>query len=274
MEDWTDSDYNDLAFVIQSNPIRAIVVPPAAKPDDRLGTDMYRGLLGFEDNWPNQGDYDMNDVVMKYVSNIDYNFSNNVIGITDKFTLSWTGANYRNGFAYEVPFDLSQAKVSVSGGDNYSINYEKNVITLFNDAKAELGVSGIDAKDMPNHAVKEVAYTVSIQFDEPFISKDKVVSPYNPFIKKNNTEIHLTNYKPSKLADNVFDQRAADISDGVNTFFVCKDGYPFAIHLDARVDASIMNMNLKGESIRIDKTYPSFAQWALTRDPNIQWWKK
>lgn len=276
MEDWTDSDYNDVAFVIQSNPIEAIVVPPVAEPGDRVGTDVYRGLLGFEDNWPSQGDYDMNDMVMKYVSNIDYNVSNQIIAITDKFTLSWTGANFRSGFAYEVPFDLSQTTVTVSGGDNYSVNAKENVITLFHDAKSELGVSGIDAKDMPNHTVKEVSYTISIQFNKPTLSKETVVSPYNPFIKKNNTEIHLTNMKPSALADNVFDQRGSDISDGVNTFFICKDGYPFAIHLDARVDASILNINLKNEGLesRIDKTYPLFREWALTRDPKIQWWKK
>lgn len=275
MEDWTDSDYNDVAFVIQSNPIKAIVVPPAAEPGDRTGTDSYRGLLGFEDNWPYQGDYDMNDMVLKYISNIDYNISNKVIAITDKFTLSWAGANFRSGFAYEVPFDLSKAKdVIVTGGDKYSINKEDNVITLFQDAKAELGVSGVDAKDMPNQTVKEVSYTVSITFDEPIVSKDIVISPYNPFIKKNSTEIHLTNMRPTKSADNVFDQSKSDISDGISTFFVCKDGYPFAIHMDARTDASVLNVNLKNESAAIDTTYPLFVQWALNPGSDVKWWKK
>lgn len=273
MEDWNnDFDYNDLAFIISSDPIGAIVVPPAPKPGDRVGTDLYRGLLGFEDNWPKQGDYDMNDLVLKYVSNVDYNSDNNVIGITDKFTLSWTGASYCNSFAYEVPFDLSRAKVTVTGGTSSS-SVSGNVITLFADARKELGLSGVNPGDMPTLDVKEVAYTVSINFDEPSVDKQGVVSPYNPFVKVNNstTEVHLTNYKPSELAANTF-PKGADISDGKGRYFICEDGYPFAIHMDARVDESIMELKLKTEGTRIDETYPKFKDWAKTRNPQTKWW--
>ena len=37
--------------------------------------------------------------------------------------------------------------------------------------------------------------------------------------------------------------------------------------------ASILNLDLKKENQRIDKTYPKFAEWAKTRDPQIKWWK-
>lgn len=271
MEDWNDWDYNDLAFIISTDPIDAIDVPEAPKPGDRVGTEAYRGLLGFEDNWPNQGDYDMNDMVLKYVSSVDYNFENNVISITDKFTLSWTGANYRNGFAYEVPFDLSNADVSVSGGASSSVS--GNVITLFSDARSELGLSDVPPADMPGMDVKGKVYTVSIKFDKPSIDKQNVVPPYNPFIRVNNsnTEVHLTNYKPSPKATNTF-PNGADISTGNGNYFICEDGFPFAIHMDARVDESIMNLNLKAEKTRIDESYPNFKEWAKTRDPKTKWW--
>lgn len=271
MEDWKDTDYNDLAFIISTDPIDAIEVPEAPKPGDRTGTDTYRGLLGFEDNWPNQGDYDMNDVVLKYVSNIDYNYQNNVIGITDKFTLSWTGASYRNGFAYEVPFDLKGAEVTVTGGASSS--YSRNVITLFADARNELGLSGVAPGAMPGMNVQERAYVVSIRFNEQTIDKQTIVPPYNPFVKVNNatTEVHLTNYKPSLGASNQF-PNGTDISDGISTYFICRDGYPFAIHVDARTDVSIMNLDLRAEGVRIDETYPGFREWAKTRDPKLEWW--
>lgn len=59
MEDWKngENDYNDVAFVISSNPIAAIEVPDVPNPGDRQGTEMYSGVLGFEDNWPEQGDW-------------------------------------------------------------------------------------------------------------------------------------------------------------------------------------------------------------------------
>lgn len=277
MEDWKsgENDYNDVAFVISSNPIAAIEVPDVPNPGDRQGTEKYSGVLGFEDNWPEQGDYDLNDVVMKYQSSVDYNIDNKVLNIIDKFTLSWTGANYKNSFAYEVPFDLSKAsKVTVNGSETSS--YSGNVITLFKDAKAELGVSNVNAEDMINQNIQEKTYTVSIQFNNPALDKSVVVAPYNPFIKVFNsaTEVHLTDHKPTAGANNRFPS-GADISRGSvdGTYFVCKDGFPFAIHVDARLDASVLNLNLKAENQRIDKTYPKFAEWAKTRNPQIKWWK-
>lgn len=277
MEDWKDgeNDYNDVAFVISSNPITAIEVPDVPNPGDRKGTENYSGVLGFEDNWPEQGDYDLNDVVMKYQSSVDYNVDNKVLNIIDKFTLAWTGANYKNSFAYEVPFDLSKAsKVTINGSETSS--YSGNVITLFKDAKAELGVSNVNAEDMINQNIQEKTYTVSIQFNNPTLDKSGVVAPYNPFIKVLNsaTEVHLTDHKPTAGADNRFPS-GADISRGNidGTYFVCKDGFPFAINVDARLDASILNLNLKAENQRIDKTYPKFAEWAKTRNPQIKWWK-
>lgn len=216
MEDWKngENDYNDVAFVISSNPIAAIEVPDVPNPGDRQGTEKYSGVLGFEDNWPEQGDYDLNDVVMKYQSSVDYNIDNKVLNIIDKFTLAWTGANYKNSFAYEVPFDLSKAsKVTVNGSETSS--YSGNVITLFKDAKAELGVSNVNAEDMINQNIQEKTYTVSIQFNNPTLDKSVVVAPYNPFIKVFNsaTEVHLTDHKPTTGANNRFPS-GADISRG------------------------------------------------------------
>ena len=41
MEDWKngENDYNDVAFVISSNPIAAIEVPDVPNPGDRQGTE-------------------------------------------------------------------------------------------------------------------------------------------------------------------------------------------------------------------------------------------
>lgn len=273
MEDWKGNikDYNDVAFTIATDPITAIEIPDVPNPGDREGTDSYCGLLGFEDNWPEQGDYDMNDVVMKYQSDLDYNNNNNIINIVDKFTLSWTGANYHNSFAYEVPFDLSGAEVKINGSATSS--YSGNVITLFTDAKTELGVSAISADDMESQDIQERTYTVSISFENPNIDKSQVAAPYNPFIKVSgsSTEVHLTDYKPTATANNRFPS-GADIATGDGKYFICKDGYPFAIHMDARLDKSLLNLNLKKEGTRIDKVYPKFKDWATTRDPGTKWW--
>lgn len=266
-EDWTDSDYNDVAFIISSDPIKALEIPDAPDPeDDRTATTTYRGVLGFEDNWPRQGDYDLNDVVIKYVSDVTYNVDNAITKIVDNITLAWTGASYSNGFSYQVPFSLDL--VTVEGAASTSTD---NVINVFSDARKELGVSGMAPADMPSHAteIQPKTFTITMTFKEPYAFG--VTPPYNPFIRLGNTEVHLPNRAPTANANNAFPQEA-DISDGKTTFFICEDGYPFALHMDARADESIMNLDLTPEAVRIDVTYPGFSDWVKTRNPQTQWW--
>lgn len=273
MEDWTDNDYNDVAFVITSDPADAIILPPAPDPGEVTNTLTYQGLLAFEDNWPDGGDYDMNDVVVNYVSNVTYNGHNQVTKIVDRFTLSWTGANYSNGFAYQVPYDLAKATVQFLNDNGSKVS--GNVITLTNDVKGTLGVPGVPAGQMPESVVG-ASYTAVITFDEPSINKDEIVPPYNPYIKVggSNQEVHLINHPTTAEATNVFDQSSMDISDGKTTFFVSKEGYPFSIHLDARIYPDILELDLRHEGQHIDEIYPKFADWATTKDPTIKWWIK
>ena len=68
-EDWTDdNDYNDFVFNVTG-------VEGTNFREDKVVTiagDVTRGTLAFEDNWPNEGDYDMNDVIVKYKSETYY----------------------------------------------------------------------------------------------------------------------------------------------------------------------------------------------------------
>lgn len=103
-EDWTDQDYNDVMFNVWSDPIEAIVTPdlpeviPPGDPDDSsIAYSMtYKGILAFEDNWPSKGDYDLNDVVVKYNSVLSFNTKNEVLSTKDTFTVLWSGASYSN----------------------------------------------------------------------------------------------------------------------------------------------------------------------------------
>lgn len=60
-----DGDYNDMLCLIESNPVAIEpaepVVPPVIDPQTNK-----KGFLLFEDNYPNQGDFDFNDAVLFY----------------------------------------------------------------------------------------------------------------------------------------------------------------------------------------------------------------
>ena len=61
------------------------------------------GTLAFEDLWPSQGDYDLNDLVVDYNFAEMRNASNNVVRIEATFILRAMGAGLRNGFGIEIP---------------------------------------------------------------------------------------------------------------------------------------------------------------------------
>lgn len=93
-----DGDYNDMICLIESNPI----IKPEISIDPPI-IDEYsvqEGIYLFEDNYPYQGDFDFNDVVIKYKITDFYKSSNKSKQISVE--LLATGASYNNTFGYLV----------------------------------------------------------------------------------------------------------------------------------------------------------------------------
>lgn len=118
-EDWTDQDYNDIQFNVWSNPIEAIINPdiPDIKPDggneDKKYSLEYKGIIAFEDNWPRKGDYDLNDVIVKYQSVLNFNDANQALSTEDTYELLWSGATFKNGFAYQLNTERSNMSTEI-----------------------------------------------------------------------------------------------------------------------------------------------------------------
>ncbi|RZK79035.1 MAG: DUF4114 domain-containing protein [Pedobacter sp.] len=108
----SDHDFNDLVFYAQSNPVDAISpigIPLLDEsyvdgdgdgiPDaiDEYPTDPLRaytryypsefvwGTTAFEDNWPNEGDYDLNDLVVSYRYKFAMNSFNQLVDIIGEY---------------------------------------------------------------------------------------------------------------------------------------------------------------------------------------------
>ena len=58
-----DEDFNDVMFHIKTDPVDAIKpVEPIPSEVEEVSTIVTKnGILAFEDNWPSEGDYDLND---------------------------------------------------------------------------------------------------------------------------------------------------------------------------------------------------------------------
>lgn len=269
-EDWTDSDYNDVMFNVWSNPVEAISPDiPEVKPetpDDKViaYSVKYNGIVAFEDNWPAQKDYDLNDVVVKYNSVVNFNTKNQVLSTADTFTALWSGAAYMNSFAYQLNTDRTNVESS-SAAASIDGDLALATFTVFQDMKEATGTND-------KVGTKTTTVTITNKFKNPVDHEAFGTAPYNPFISVHKqagfdrTEVHLVNYKPTDKANKALFHTEKDLSDWSKGLFYVSDAkYPFAIHLS---DATTYSTT---EGERVDVTYPKFASWVEsngTKDKN------
>lgn len=297
-EDWTsDYDYNDFVF----NVTGVEGTTPVEDKTVTISGGVTKGTLAFEDNWPNEGDYDMNDVIVKYktetfytrtaymgTSRVEYSKDK----VVDTYELVWTGASYRNGFGYKVKTGDDVALIEVLRNNKVvepEVSTEPDgskVIMLFTDARKELGIENVNPKDMPDMTIDKVTYVVTTTYNRSAVDQiptfaDK--APYNPFITVNSQrshEIHLIDYTPTSKMSDKFWSLGNDVSNpATGEYYRNKDFWPFALNIDAsgnsNADAWKVSDKLSQyESVRIDKSYPNFVKWANSKGTDyITWWK-
>ena len=277
-EDWTDQDYNDVQFNIWSNPIEAITPDvPEVKPDEGDKDDesvayrmTYKGILAFEDNWPNKGDYDLNDVIVKYNSVLSFNTKNEVLSTEDTFTALWSGASFHNGFGYEMNTDRS----------NVTTTFVENPVADINQgidkalSKATINVF-FNALSVTGDNTKTETYKIKNKLSTPVDHETFGISPYNSFIMvhdnagDNRCEVHLINNKPTEKADMALFHTGKDLSSpNAGIYYVAAENYPFAINL---VDAEEFSTT---ETQSVDKSYPNFVRWVETNGSECKDWYK
>ncbi|RVU83757.1 LruC domain-containing protein [Leucothrix sargassi] len=88
--------------------------------------------VAFEDNWPFEGDYDMNDLVT-YLRTSIYRTNGEITAINIKGELAAVGANYHNGFGIRLPGILRE-----------QIN-EEDISYTINDRPVTAGYSPLEA---------------------------------------------------------------------------------------------------------------------------------
>ena len=276
-EDYTDYDYNDVQFNVWSNPIEAIAPDvPSVTPDPGTDDDRsvayrmtYKGILAFEDNWPNKGDYDLNDVIVKYNSVLAFNTSNQVLSTEDTFTALWSGASFKNGFAYQMNTERSNVVTEFENISDTSQGLDREL------AKATVNVF-TNALVATENNTKTASYKIKNTLTTPVDHETFGVAPYNPFIMvhenlgNNRCEVHLVNYKPTEKADMSLFHTGKDLSSpNSGVYYVAAENYPFAIQL---VDAEDFSTT---ETESVDITYSDFIKWVKSNGSEYKdWYKK
>ena len=272
-EDWTDQDY--IQFNVWSNPIEAIINPdiPDIKPDggneDKKYSLEYKGIIAFEDNWPRKGDYDLNDVIVKYQSVLNFNDANQVLSTEDTYELLWSGATFKNGFAYQLNTERSNMSTEILeaptsfNGQGLDTDLSKATVNVF-----------LSALDVTERNTKTATYKIKNTFKTPLSHETLGIPPYNPFImvhdelEESRIEVHLVNYPPTEKADMALFHTEEDLSSVPTSYYVANGNYPFAIHLSGAT-----NFNTP-ETQPIDKSFEHFMDWVNSNGTDYKDWYK
>lgn len=264
-----DQDFDDLIFHVQASPAESITpgipdVDPDKEPDPVPATAAWDGTLAFEDLWPRQADFDMNDVVVKYTTEVKYagDQLQLVDQVTVKYKLLWSGATIHSAFAVQFPGDVT---VSVDG-TLVNLDDTRSVI-LFDDALTS-------ASALPEKIVTVKYKTPIAKSLGKGIAGNINFPPFNPYIVQGKKEIHLTGYNPTSAMDMKLFTTADDKSDpSQNIWYITYVGeqqLPFAI--DVPFDG-VTEYVICPESHRIDTAYPTFMNWIKTNGKeNADWY--
>ena len=290
-----DHDFNDVVFLVNADPADAIDrtdVPPLEPPTDsdndgvddpldshpddpeRASVNQVIGTLAYEDLWPSEGDYDLNDLVLGYTIDETLHANGDIKDISASFEIRARGASLENGFAISLDglaANVAQtATISRNGGDAEALSAEdeqsKLVFNLLANAHPETVITQGDACEFFNTepACKPAAqggtFTMSVVFDTPQARDALGYAPYNPFLYRSadrGLEIHLPDMAPTDLSNTALLGTEDDASDAAaGVYYKTSKGLPWALNIPAA------SWRYPAETLGVTDMYLDFFTWA------------
>ncbi len=292
-----DEDFNDAVFYATANPITAINIDHFNKIveandtdkdgvldiDDEYPEDAKRasksyypaqntwGTLCYEDQWPNRGDYDFNDVVVDYNTTIVKNASGLVVDVNTNYRFRAAGASFKNAFA--VQFNTAADNVeSVTGsqiaGGLFTLNANgteskqvKAVVPITDNINTLFGDKTLVNTELAGTKVPSVIVPINVTFKTAVSLATLGGAPYNPFLlvnRKRGIEIHLPGQQPTDLVNMSLLSTGLDLTNfSLNRFYVADQSYPWALHIPSLFEYPI-------EQHAIDNVFYNFGKWVTS----------
>jgi len=299
-----DHDFNDMLLAVHVTPSDAVsnaaqlaVLQDTAKDSDGdgvkdsfdefpndstaassrwpLGKGVW-GTLAYEDLWPSRGDYDLNDIVLRYQPQEILHANGLVSRLSISYRLDARGGVYQSGFALSLPgvlgSDIKTATLTV--GDSAP----KAVTSLFSATQiAAFQVIDNATTYMPagtgtgSCAVyyntgggcpqkASTTFKLEVSFKTPLSSFPS--APYNPFIFRVGNaglEVHLPGQQPSPRATASYfgtkdDNTVLSGSTYSHTYMDAK-GLPWALNIPKE-------WSYPAENMEVASAYASIIGWA------------
>ena len=250
-----DKSYNDILFYVEADPATAIYDPdrPVIPDPEPVVPEPYQetSTLGFEDIWPDGGDYDLNDVLVEHTRTVYYNADNDITKIEDAFKVT----NLKGSADYIDAFGFTVDNAAVGSVEGYAKQEEPGQFIMFENGQAAIGNT----------------YTLNRTFADGALSNTNFDDHFNPFVvsqyvagAKNRVEIHLPGYAMTGWAN------ATLAEGGHDAYYISEDGkYPFAIKLEG-----VTNWIPVDEGVRIgsEGNYAGFNGWVADPTTNTDWY--
>jgi len=210
-----------------------------------------------EDNFPNYGDYDMNDLIVDLSQITTYSDKKNKVNVCKMtFTLRAYGAKFKNGFAFQLDKKITKSNIksiTVTNQTTPSLRLENNMfaktdivgIALFEDCSEVFNKYLVNTKkDIFDR--DDVEYVVTIEFNTAINKNLLNINKINPFlfIITNNGQFIEIHTPDSYLLN------------GINKMLSGK--YMWALKIPKNNDA-FFQYPVEEESIK--DAYPEFENW-------------
>ncbi|MFH0765725.1 MAG: LruC domain-containing protein, partial [Calditrichota bacterium] len=293
-----DNDFNDLVFVIETDPPGAFQTGELAvfdaNPSDRDGDNVINAMdnypddarrafnyqfplddritLAFEDEWPQAGDYDFNDLVVFCHYDITLDARGRAVYISTRTQIQAAGSTRHNGFGFSLPLPAAQVSqvtgsqlragfIQVSGNGTES-GPENAVIIVFDDVLALMspaaGYNTINTES-GSPAVNQYELNIQVEFTAPIRLDSLGTPPFNPFLiinRNRGKELHPAGYPPTTQTDqNWFGQNDDRTVVGSGRFYKSRYNLPWIIILPRA-------WNHVFEGRELIQAYPNFGTWA------------
>ena len=297
-EDGKDNNFSDATFyldIAQKDAVEKNTIPDlpdenAPTPDDNVQTTF--GTLTYEDKWPEEGDYDMNDMIVEYKRDIHKSIlTNKVEKIIDTFIPKHDGANWQNGFGYQLTgisnSDIKKITIESGGivsqfmeGKDREPGQDYPTIILFDNQKTAINKTFTVTIDVTQEKFTETAFI-------PFFNNDyweKTYSKFNmnPFIiissgTGRDKEAHIVKFPPTSKMNFSYFGTGSDVSKpDEGLYYVNSENMPTGLQISGvRVGTKrSADFLVPIEKTSILEAYPKFGAWASSFGAsNGYWWK-
>jgi LruC domain-containing protein len=253
------------------------------------------GTLAYEDMWPSKGDYDFNDLVVRYRSREVLDANRKVSALEMDLRMDARGGVFHSGFALGLPgitsAQIKSATLQLPDGSIVPVTplagQTAAIFELFSDAYTYLPLgsgtgecatyynTGSDCPIRPNVAFK-------LKVDLLNSTSGFPTAPYDPFIFRTQEtlvngvyvqgvskgiEVHLPGRAPSGRADMTLFRTSDDYSvTGSSKTYVTATGLPWVLDIPYEWD-------YPSELTEITRPYPGIANWATSGGTsNTNWY--